>query len=320
MNNKSPVPRFIIGIESYALNENDIKRIENKHIVGIILFGRNFCSSAQLKQLTTDIKQIRHDLLICVDQEGGRVQRFKDDKFTPLPALYEMVQQDPLPHFNEHVTTLSNELKAHGIDFSFTPVVDLYHPQSRVINNRAFASTPTEVSHLAAIYIDHMHQHHLPSVLKHFPGHGSLLADSHLEKVIDSRLLSEIEQTDLLPFISLINKNKADSIMAGHLFYPMIDQKIASLSYFWLTEYLRQTLQFNGIIFSDDFGMFAASHLNNKQLDNCKQFFSAGGDIALLCNEFDQIDHSLAYFTNQRFQESAQFIQRWQKFQSPAST
>ncbi|MDA0911187.1 MAG: beta-N-acetylhexosaminidase [Proteobacteria bacterium] len=315
MHSNSITARFIIGVESTELTTHDIKRLQNKHVVGVILFSRNFINSEQLKQLTAAIKLCRHDLVICVDQEGGRVQRFKSDQFTSLPSLYEIAQTNDKTQLKQHAATLASELKHHGIDFSFTPVVDLYSKDSRVINTRAFAENADEVIHYARQYIDTMHQYNLPSVLKHFPGHGSLAADSHTESVIDNRTLSDIEQTDLLPFITLINEHKADSIMVAHLSYPQIDTEIASQSKFWLTTYLRQKVGFKGIIFSDDFGMAAATQTAKHPLENCQRFFDAGGDIALLCNEFTVMDEIFDVFSNKSYRNSNTFNNSWQHFQ-----
>lgn len=315
MHSNSITARFIIGVESTELSTYDINRLQNKHVIGVILFSRNFINSKQLKQLTAAIKLCRHDLVICVDQEGGRVQRFKNDQFTPLPSLYEIAQANDKTQLKQHVAALANELKHHGIDFSFTPVVDLYSQNSRVINTRAFAEHADDVVHYANQYIKAMHQCHMPSVLKHFPGHGSLAADSHTESAIDQRSLSEIEQTDLLPFTTLIKANKADSIMVAHLSYPQIDVEIASQSSFWLTTYLRQKLNFNGIIFSDDFGMFAATATSDHPIDSCRKFFHAGGDIALLCNEFTVVDEILTVFNHAIYHNDKTFNDRWQRFQ-----
>ncbi|WP_119329399.1 beta-N-acetylhexosaminidase [Cysteiniphilum halobium] len=315
MHNNSITARFIIGIESTELTTRDITCLQNKHVVGVILFSRNFVSSQQLQKLTTAIKSCRNDLIICVDQEGGRVQRFSSDQFTPLSSLYTLAQLNDMMGLNQHVETLSTDLKNHGIDFSFTPVVDLYNKDSRVINTRAFAKNPKTVILFAKNYIDIMRHYGLPSVLKHFPGHGSLLADSHTESVIDKRSLNEIEQTDLLPFITLIKANKADSIMIGHLSYPQIDHEIASQSSFWLNDYLRHQLHFGGIIFSDDFGMFAATTTSYHPMDSCRKFFHAGGDIALLCNEFRVIDETLNVFNHSVYQDDETFNCRWQRFQ-----
>lgn len=315
MHSNSTTARFIIGVESTELTTCDISRIQNKHVVAVILFSRNFVNSEQIQKLTTAIKSCRNDLIVCVDQEGGRVQRFKSDQFTPLPSLYELAQTNDITQLKQHVITLANDVKDHGIDFSFTPVVDLYSKYSRVINTRAFAEHADDVVHYANQYIKAMHQCHMPSVLKHFPGHGSLAADSHTESAIDQRSLSEIEQTDLLPFTTLIKANKADSIMVAHLSYPQIDVEIASQSSFWLTTYLRQKLNFNGIIFSDDFGMFAATATSDHPIDSCRKFFHAGGDIALLCNEFIVIDEILTVFNHATYCNNEIFNDRWQRFQ-----
>lgn len=305
---------FIIGIEGYMLNGDDIRRISDPHTVGVILFKRNFKHSEQLKALTASIKSVDKDLMICADQEGGRIQRFATDKFHRLNPPFSLQQVDEQT-IEQYVTTLAQELKVHGIDFSLTPVVDLYSAKSRVINTRAFAESPDEVIRIAQRYINKLRNLHMPSVLKHFPGHGLIEADSHIETAINSATLNTLESTELKPFLQLIKHHYADSIMMAHVLYRHIDPQIASMSYFWMTRYLRQKCDFTGIIFSDDLGMFAATNQAHDQISAAKQFFTAGGDIALLGNDFEIIDTLLQSDTTNETQNHG-FEGRWQRFKS----
>ena len=304
---------FIIGIEGTILSEKDKKRLANEHVVGVILFSRNFDNSAQLRALNHEIKNLRHDLVICTDHEGGRVQRFKNDEFSTLaePLSLENAGDEEII---THARILALELKRHGVDFSFTPVVDLYNPDSRVINNRSFSGSLDRVLEISKIYIKTLRQNNMPSVLKHFPGHGNITADSHIEFTEEKRTLKALQQSDLKVFELLIKQGLADSIMVGHIHYRAIDNKIASMSSFWLKQHLRQQRHFNGIIFSDDLGMFAAQHLFSSALQACQSFFDAGGDVALLCNDFEQIDLTLSHYNNYNPSETILFIQRWESF------
>ncbi|MFZ9034627.1 MAG: beta-N-acetylhexosaminidase [Francisellaceae bacterium] len=304
---------FCIGIESTTLNEADKKRIRHPAVVCIILFSRNFDNSAQLIRLNKAIKIIRPDILIAVDHEGGRVQRFKSDGFHPLEPPFNLADKmDKI--IAEHAKTLVLDLKKHGLDISFAPVVDCYHPQSRIIKERAFSANPKEICRIARIYIDAMHRYHMPATLKHFPGHGSTVADTHLEIAIDHQPFTSLAENDLLPFISLIHEHKADAIMVGHVLYPQIDTKnIASQSPIWIADILRKRLKFDGIIFSDDLGMFAATATSDPE-SVCCRFFAAGGDIALLGNDFKLIDKVLAATPVSDYHQESVFTRRWKRF------
>ncbi|WP_119343820.1 beta-N-acetylhexosaminidase [Facilibium subflavum] len=304
---------FIIGIESTYLSKEDIFRLTNPQVIGVILFKRNYENSLQLKNLTHQIKRLRHDLIISVDHEGGRVQRFQGDGFSTLAPPFSL-QNSTQADIKNHASILASELKAHGVDLSFTPVVDLYNPNSRVIAKRAFSDDPQEVIDIAQSYIQTLHKHGMPSVLKHFPGHGLIQEDSHLEVACSNQNLKDLEQTELKPFITLINNKLADSVMVGHIQFPRIDQTIASMSRFWLTDYLRGKLGFNGIIFSDDMGMFAATNASKSTFDACQKFFEAGGDIAIIGNDFSGIDSTLAKLKQKPQSDESIFNQRWQKF------
>ncbi len=304
---------FIIGIEGTKLTTNDIQRLTHKSVLGCILFKRNYESASQLKALTQSIKALREELVISADQEGGRVQRFDQPPFHPLLSLYELEKKTD-KEVIQHASLLARELKNHGVDFTFSPVVDLYNAKSRVINTRAFSSDPKKVVELATLYIQTLRQEKMPSVLKHFPGHGSIDADSHLESAHYTISLNALEKRDLQPFIALINASLADSIMVGHITLTEIDKAIASQSSFWLKTYLREKLHFQGIIFSDDMGMFAANKPNQSATDAIDHFFAAGGDIALLCNDFTVIDRILAYTHPSDITTDTNFNHRWQTF------
>ena len=301
---------FIIGIESTQLNSNDIQRLAHPCVVGCILFARNYTDPEQLKSLTDSIRHLRSDLLISIDHEGGRVQRLRGKGFTDLCAPFEL-RLAPEFDIRSHARTMCLELQAVGIDLSYAPVVDRYQDNSKIIHNRAFSDDFEQISNIASIYIDTMHQCGMPSVLKHFPGHGAVLDDTHIESSIDGRCYEQITETDIAPFVTLMANGQADGVMISHISYPRIDDKIASMSRFWMTDVLRNTLGFEGIIFSDDLDMKAVSKEYNNIIDMCNDFFTAGGDIALLCNNFNNIDKALAYFPANT---DPRFGSRWFKF------
>ena len=256
-----PVILDVAGIE---LTADDRKRLAHPMVGGVILFARNYESPPQLAQLTRDIRvQRQPPLLIAVDQEGGRVQRFRDG-FTALPAMRELgavwdsdpAQAKRLAQSVGYV--LATELRAHGVDLSFTPVLDVDHGNSSVIGDRAFHSSPNAITELALGLIHGLALGGMSSVGKHFPGHGHVTADSHREIPVDARPYAAIEASDLQPFRRLI-ENGLGGIMPAHVVYPDVDTKPAGFSEIWLKQILRQRLGFDGIIFSDDLSMEGAS-------------------------------------------------------------
>jgi len=294
--------KLVIGVETTYLTQSDINRLNNPSVGAVILFTRNYESPEQLKSLTTEIKSIRSPkLLITVDHEGGKVQRFKKNGFTHLPSLYDISinfnndQTNTKNLLNAHATVLAYELQSCGVDLSFTPSVDLYNSKSKVINTRAFSAEPNDIVQIASAYILALIQNGMSSVIKHFPGHGSIIGDSHTEQAINTESFEDLSNTDLLPFKNLIKNNiNLNAVMSAHVLYKNIDHNIPTFSKYWLKEILRHQLGFKGIVFSDDMGMFAATSIDNNPLNALIKFFNCGGDMALLCNDFDIMNEVLA--------------------------
>ncbi len=287
----------VLDIEGVKLNQEDIKRITNKLTGGVILFSRNFESRTQLQELCKSIKQHTPDIIIFIDHEGGRVQRCKTDGFTHLPAmqklgsLYENNPWEGIQSAKAAGFILASELKACGIDFSYTPVLDLDYGKSEVIGNRAFEKSPNITAVLAGALIDGLKLAGMPSCGKHFPGHGFVEADSHIAIPIDERDFQQIWKNDIVPYMLLLNK--LDSIMPAHVIYKQVDESPAGFSSFWLQDVLRTRLEFDGIIFSDDLAMEGASVAGNV-VQGAQSALNAGCDMVLICNRPHMTDELLA--------------------------
>ena len=260
---------------------------------GVILFSRNFTSVETLISLVKEIHELRQPrLLVAIDQEGGRVQRLRDG-FTQLPAvslLGNLYNDDPKRAQQLSDITgwlMAAELRSVGIDFSFAPILDLNYGVSQVIGDRAFHQDPEIVSSLAANYIKGMKKAGMQAVGKHFPGHGAVVADSHIDLPKDEREFQDISMQDLIPFQRMINQGIA-GLMSAHVIYEKVDVEIATYSKLWIQEVLRKQMQFNGVIFSDDLTMKAA-HCDDTKEDDCllraKKALHAGCDMALICND-----------------------------------
>lgn len=278
-----PVMMDLRGVEIAA----DEKEMLNHPLVGgLILFTRNFESPDQLQQLVTDIHAASENrILVCVDHEGGRVQRFREG-FTRLPACGCIEQYDHEKRV-EHAETLAwlmaVECLAIGIDFSFAPVLDLNLGVSDVIGDRAFHREPNEVVSLASAYIKGMHRAGMASTGKHFPGHGSVKADSHIAIPIDERDLFDIKMRDLIPFRRLIDEGIA-AMMPAHVIFPKVDDKPAGFSKIWIEQILRQELRFQGAVFSDDLSMEGAK-VAGSFAERATTALEAGCDMVLVCND-----------------------------------
>ena len=302
MNTTSGAPMslgsIMIDIAGTQLEPRDIDRLMDPLVAGVILFTRNFESIAQLKALTQAIHALRHPrLLIGVDHEGGRVQRFRAG-FTHIPPMRLLGQlheaNASLSYLNAEKIgwLLATELLSVGVDFSFTPVVDLDYGGSKVIGDRAFAMNPHTVSQLAFHLMLGMRKAGMACVAKHFPGHGYIEADTHTEMAIDDRPFAEIEQKDMQPFLSLI-ENGVDAIMPAHVIYSKVDNRPAGFSEHWLQGVLRKTCYFEGAIISDDMSMKAASEFGSAS-QRVLSALQAGCDLVLVCNDPEAVDEVLS--------------------------
>lgn len=297
MSHHAPV---ILDIASTELSDIDRKRLQHPLVGGVILFGRNWHSRAQLTQLCADIKAVRADVLICVDHEGGRVQRFRTDGFTHIPpmrALGTLWLQDKKNQPGsgalaaiEAATAcgyvLASELRACGVDFSFAPVLDLDHGESSVIGDRAFARDPRVVSVLAKSVMHGLLQAGMANCGKHFPGHGFVKADSHVDIPVDKRSLQAVLNDCALPYQWLTTT--LSSVMPAHVIYPKVDALPAGFSSRWLQDILRTRLHFNGAIFSDDLSMAGARRIAGRDISFAQAAvaaLNAGCDLVLLCNQ-----------------------------------
>lgn len=283
---------LIIDIAGLSLSKTDKQRLKHPLTGGIILFARNWENRAQLTALCGEIKKLRKDLLICVDHEGGRVQRFKTDGFTHLPpmrALGELWLKDALAATNAATAcgyVLGAELRSCGVDFSFTPVLDLDFGESSVIGDRAFARDPRVVALLAKSLMHGLLQSGMANCGKHFPGHGFVKADSHTDIPVDRRSLKAILADDAAPYDWL--NTTLTSVMPAHVIYPKVDARPAGFSEKWLTYILRGQLGFGGAIFSDDLSMVGARLIDGKEVSYTEAAITAltaGCDMVLLCNQ-----------------------------------
>lgn len=287
---------LLIGLSGLELTDKESRQLTHPYVAGVILFARNYCSPAQLTALTAWIRSINPHLLIAVDQEGGRVQRFKEG-FTLLPAAHEIglcYDQSPaegLAYAEAMGFLMATELKTCGVTLSFAPVADLYMAEGKIIGSRAFHQDPYVVAQLTIAYYQGMKKAGVMAVAKHFPGHGSIPGDTHVEQVVDDRPFAEISQKDLVPFKQLV-KAGIPGVMAAHVIYPQVDALPVGYSKHWLQTVLRQQLGFEGLVFSDDMGMQAAK-TNDTPDVLIKKAKAAGCDRILLCNEFSVIDDVL---------------------------
>lgn len=303
-----PIMLDVVGTE---LTADDIRRIQHPLVGGVILFKRNYTTNAQLKALTASIHQVRQPpLLIAVDHEGGRVQRFRDG-FTKIPPMREFGKiWDQNPKHAKALALdagwiLAAELRAHGVDFSFTPVLDMDYGDSLVIGDRAFHLDPRAISDLAFSLMQGLKKAGMAAVGKHFPGHGFVVADSHVSMPIDEREFDQIAQHDMQPFRMLIDDG-IPAIMPAHVIYPKVDDKPAGFSARWVQKILRERLGFNGAIFSDDLSMEAAS-VGGDVTTRALAALNAGCDMVLLCNQPAMADELLE---NLEWTISAQSLSR----------
>ncbi len=276
----------MIDLAGTHLQCEESKLLSNSCVGGVILFARNFIDQKQICSLVRQIRDIKPNLLIAVDQEGGRVQRFKRG-FTTLPAnqrIGDLIHGDKkqgVSLCHEIGWLMASEILACGIDISFAPVVDVDRRLSKVIGDRAFSDDPDIVVRATDAYINGMHEAGMAVTAKHFPGHGGVEADSHHEAPIDQRTLAELESRDLKPYKSLAPK--FDAVMPAHITFPRIDSQSVGFSFYWLNNLLRAGYGFKGIIFSDDLSMVAANVAGTYK-DRAQLALEAGCDMILICN------------------------------------
>ena len=326
--NPGPITLDVVG---QVLNAEDRRRILHPLTGGVILFARNFANRKQLTKLTADIKKLRPDVLISIDHEGGRVQRCKTDGFTHLPAMNKLGQLWGLKSHSDHRAesaalamaaatacgfVLASELRACGVDFSFTPVLDLDFGRSGVIGDRSFSRDPQIVFALAKSLNEGLRLGGMANCGKHFPGHGWAEADSHVAIPVDERSLTQILNDDAKPYEWLDLRLAA--VMPAHVIYPKVDKHPAGFSKVWLHSILRQELGFEGVIFSDDLSMEGAS-VAGSVVKGAEMALDAGCDAVLICNRPDLADQLLSKLkvSKQKQAESASRLNRLMPSSSP---
>jgi len=289
---------LILGVEGVELTPADRERLRHPLVGGVILFARNFSDRAQLRALTDGIHALRGPALpIAVDHEGGRIQRFRDG-FTAIPAMRTLGERWDVDVADAAVEAtrlgwlLASELRACGVDYSYTPVLDLDYGTSGVIGDRAFHRNPNAVAHLAVELCKGLRAGGCAAVGKHFPGHGFVAADSHTDLPVDERPWSALLADDLVPFGALVRAG-LEGIMPAHVVYPDVDAKPAGFSRVWIGDVLRGRLGFDGLVFSDDLGM-AGAKVAGDVVARADAALDAGCDVVLACNEFDAMEDLLS--------------------------
>jgi beta-N-acetylhexosaminidase len=279
----------MLDVAGLELAPDDIERLRHPQVGGVILFARNFATPLQLVQLTQAIRALRKPgLVIAVDHEGGRVQRFRHgfSAIPPMAALgkrYDHDREEALAAARSTGFVIGAELQAHGVDFSFTPVLDVDYGESSVIGDRALHSDPEAIAVLARALQEGLAACGMASVGKHFPGHGYVRGDSHHEVPVDDRTLAEITAKDLVPFQRLARSDMG-GIMPAHVIYPQVDAQPAGFSRVWLQRILRKQLGFDGLVFSDDLSMEGAS-VAGGVVARAHAALEAGCDMVLICND-----------------------------------
>ena len=291
---------LMLDLQGVKLQAEERDLLRSPQVGGVILFARNYADPTQLRELTAEIRACNPDMLIAVDQEGGRVQRLQKG-FTRLPPMLRFSRcWDENPGFAIEQAMqcgwlMAAEVLASGIDFSFAPVLDLHTGLSQVIGNRAFATDPERVSILASAFMSGMHDAGMATTGKHFPGHGNVAADSHTDIPVDTRSLAQIHEQDLQPFARCLGL--LDAVMPAHVIYENVDPACAGFSKYWLQTVLRGELGFDGVIFSDDLVMAGAAAAGGMQ-QRVDAALGAGCDMILVCNNRQHALLALAHLEN----------------------
>lgn len=279
-------PLLMLDLEGLQVSDVEKDLLSHPGTGGLILFTRNYQDRQQLAELVRQIRAVRPEILIAVDQEGGRVQRFREGfvRLPPMAALGRRYDQTPQLAMAEASLVgelMASELTELDIDLSFAPVLDLDYGTSTVIGDRSFHGDADAMIALAGAFIDGMSAAGMAATGKHFPGHGHVVADSHLELPVDPRPLAEIEAADLRPFVALAQK--LDGIMPAHVIYSAVENQTAGFSRYWLQTRLREQMGFRGVIFSDDLSM-AGAHGVGGYAERARAALEAGCDMVLACN------------------------------------
>lgn len=310
-----PPGPVMVDVAGTTLTKAEKARLRHPLVGGVILFARNFENRKQLCELTRQIHRARQEpLMIAVDHEGGRVQRFREDGFTVLPAMRDLGavwDRDPLTAMRMATETgyvLAAELRACGVDLSFTPVLDLDYGVSQVIGTRAFHRDPRVVAMLARAVAQGLAQAGMAACGKHFPGHGFVGADSHHEMPVDPRPLERILQEDAAPY-AWLGDAVLPAVMPAHVIYPKVDKHPAGFSRRWVQDILRKRLGYDGVVFSDDLTMEGAT-VAGDILARAEAALSAGCDMVLVCNRPDLADDLLARLDVAHPPESVERIRR----------
>lgn len=288
---------LMVDLVGVTISEKEKEILQHPLVGGVILFSRNYESPEQITALTAEIHALRQPhLIIAVDHEGGRVQRFREgfSRLPPVGKLGQHFMQQPQQALKQAEITgwlMAVELRAVGVDFSFAPVLDLDYGISEVIGDRAFHRDPQAVSKLASAYIRGMKQASMAAVGKHFPGHGAVEVDSHLGLPVDSRYLEDMWQADMLPFRQLCSHTLA-GIMPAHIVYEKCDSLPAGFSSYWIQEILRKRMGFQGAVISDDLSMAGAAIMGDSTA-RAKAALTAGCDLVLLCNNPAEVESVL---------------------------
>ena len=296
--------RLMTSLEGTSLTFEDKKLLSNKHVGGIILFSKNFESQLQIQSLCSEIKAVKENIIIAVDQEGGRVQRFKNE-FTALPSMQDLgnyaIKKNNMGICHEIGWLMASELTASGIDISFAPVLDVDRETSSIIGNRAFSNDPNLVCKLAGQLINGMNEAGMKATGKHFPGHGGIFEDSHISEPVDTRSYEKLLEIDLKPFIEL--KNNLGALMTAHITFPKVDDICVSYSDIWIKKILKEKLAFEGTVLSDDLSMKGAGDFSMGK--KAMKSIEAGCDMVLVCNDYDGTMDVIDAFEKNDVQTSA---------------
>lgn len=311
---------IMLDLAGYELSPEEKEILAHPLVGGVILFTRNFHDQQQLSELIQQTRRYaRHDILIAVDHEGGRVQRFREG-FTRIPAMGAIRQSCPdnMNQACDYARTfgwlMASEVQAFDMDISFAPVLDI-HGVSDVIGDRSFSEDPEEIVLLASAFIEGMHQAGMKATGKHFPGHGSVKEDSHVALPVDRREKAEIFAHDMAIFEQIHQKQQLDAVMPAHVIYPDVDELPAGFSKVWVQDVLRKQMQFDGVVFSDDLSMEGAVHIGSFT-ERAIKALEAGCDMALVCNNptaaIEILDNVPESYINETSQKRLQRLRKTQ--------